>query len=132
VIALSATRSEHPSQAENATGYFLTVGQMEWYREQYLARDADGEEPYASPIKAGSFAGLPSACVVTAEMDPLRDEGEAYGRALRDAGVPVEIHRAPGMFHGFFNMDAVLDGSKDAQRVAYGAMRTVLTPTPAP
>ena len=132
VIDLSATRSEHPSQTENATGYFLTVGQMEWYREQYLARDTDGEEPYASPIKAGSFAGLPSACVVTAEMDPLRDEGEAYGQALHDAGVPVEIHRARGMFHGFFNMDAVLDGSKDAQRVAYGAMRTVLAPTPAP
>ena len=132
VIDLSATRSEHPSQTENATGYFLTVGQMEWYREQYLARDTDGEEPYASPIKAGSLAGLPPACVVTAEMDPLRDEGEAYGRALRDAGVPVEIHRAPGMFHGFFNMDAVLDGSKDAQRVAYGAMRAVLASTPAP
>jgi acetyl esterase len=129
VIDLSATRSEHASQTENARGYFLTVDQMEWFREQYLATDADGEEAYASPIKAGSLVGLPPACVVTAEMDPLRDEGEAYGRALRAAGVPVEIHRAPGMFHGFFNMDAVLDGSKEAQRVAYGAMRGVLTPS---
>ncbi|HEY6319219.1 MAG TPA: alpha/beta hydrolase, partial [Acidimicrobiia bacterium] len=127
VIDLGATRSEHASQTENARGYFLTVDQMEWYREQYLATDADGEEPYASPIKAGSLVGLPPACVVTAEMDPLRDEGEAYGRALRAAGVPVEIHRAPGMFHGFFNMDAVLDGSKEAQRVAYGALRGALT-----
>lgn len=128
VIDLSATRSEHVSQTENARGYFLTVDQMEWYRDQYLG-DADGEDAYASPIKAGSLVGLPPACVVTAEMDPLRDEGEAYGRALGEAGVPVEIHRAPGMFHGFFNMDAVLDGSKDAQRVAFGAMRTQLTPT---
>ena len=132
VIDLSATRSEHPSQSQNARGYFLTIDQMEWYRDQYLARDEDGEAPYASPIKAGSLAGLPPACLVTAEMDPLRDEGEAYGRALRGAGVPVALHRAPGMFHGFFNMDAVLDGSKAAQRVAYDAMRAVLAPTPAP
>ena len=131
VTDLSATRSEHVSQTENARGYFLTVDQMEWYRDQYLG-DADGEAPYASPLKAGSLASLPPACVVTAEMDPLRDEGEAYGRALSDAGVPVELHRAPGMFHGFFNMDAVLDGSKEAQRVAFGAMRAGLTPTAAP
>ena len=122
VIDLGATRVEHPSQTENAEGYFLTTTQMEWYREQYLPDDAAGEEPYASPIKAGSLVGLPPACVVTAEMDPLRDEGEAYGRALADAGVPVQVHRAAGMFHGFFDMDAVLDGSKEAQRVAFGAM----------
>jgi acetyl esterase len=126
VIDLGASRSEYPSQRENAEGYFLTVAHMEWYRAQYLADDANGEEPYASPIKAASLAGLPPACVVTAEMDPLRDEGEAYGRALQAAGVPVTIHRAPGMFHGFFNMDAVLDGSKDAQRVAFEAANTVL------
>ena len=128
VIDLSATRSTHASQTENARGYFLTIDQMEWYREQYLGADADGEEPYASPLKADSLAGLPAACVVTAEMDPLRDEGEAYAAALRAAGVPVELHRAPGMFHGFFNMDAVLDGSKEAQRVAFGATRAGLTP----
>ena len=126
VIDLGATRSEYPSQRENAEGYFLTVGHMEWYRRQYLSDEAHGEEPYASPIKASSLAGLPAACVITAEMDPLRDEGEAYGRALEAAGVPVTIHRAPGMFHGFFNMDAVLDGSKDAQRVAFDTVNGAL------
>jgi acetyl esterase len=128
VIDLSDDRHGYPSQTENAEGFFLTNNQMEWYRDQYLAADADGEEPYASPIKASSLAGLPPACVVTAEMDPLRDEGEAYARALEAAGVPVTMHRAPGMFHGFFNMDAVLDGSKDAQRVAFDAANGVLHP----
>jgi len=132
VIDLGATRSDHASQRENAEGYFLTTAQMDWYRDQYLAEDAHGEEPYASPIKAASLAGVAPACVVTAEMDPLRDEGEAYARALDAAGVPVTLYRAPGMFHGFFNMDAVLDGSKDAQRVAYDALRAALEPSAGP
>jgi acetyl esterase len=126
VIDVGATRVEYPSQRENAEGYFLTTAQMEWYRDQYLGEDAHGEEPYVSPIKAASLAGLPPACVVTAEMDPLRDEGEAYAAALEAAGGSVVVYRAPGMFHGFFNMDAVLDGSKQAQQVAYDAMRAAL------
>jgi acetyl esterase len=126
VIDVSAARRQYPSQRENAEGYFLTTAQMEWYREQYLASDTDGEEPYVSPIRAATLAALPPACVVTAEMDPLRDEGEAYAAALEAAGGAVVLYRAPGMFHGFFNMDVVLDGSKQAQQVAYDAMRAAL------
>jgi acetyl esterase len=126
VIDLGASRVDYPSRTDNAEGYFLTSAQMEWYRDQYLIHDDQGEDPEASPIKAASHAGLPAACVVTAEMDVLRDEGEAYARALADAGVPVELHRAPGMFHGFFNMDAMLDGAKDAQRVAFDTMTSTL------
>jgi acetyl esterase len=126
VTDVSAGRMDYASKRENAVGYFLTNAQMEWYRDQYLAADREGEEPYVSPVRAESLAGLPPACVVTAEMDPLRDEGEAYAAALEAAGVPVTTYRAPGMFHGFFNMDAVLDGSKDAQRVAFDAMHAAL------
>jgi acetyl esterase len=128
VIDSSATRNDYPSKTDNATGYFLTTDQMEWYRAQYLPNDDAGEEPHVSPNLASSHAGLPPTCVVTAEMDPLRDEGEHYGAQLEAAGVPVTVHRAPGMFHGFFNMDAVLDGAKDAQSVAFESARAALEP----
>jgi acetyl esterase/lipase len=123
VIDSSATRNDYPSKTENATGYFLTTLQMEWYRMQYLPDDAAGDDPIVSPNLAASHAGLPPACIVTAEMDPLRDEAEHYARQLEAAGVPVTMYRAEGMFHGFFNMDAVLPGAKDAQVVAFDATR---------
>ena len=126
VIDSTAGRNDYPSKVDNATGYFLHTDSMEWYRAQYLATDADGDDPYCSPKMAASLDGLPPACVVTAEYDPLRDEGEAYGAQLQAAGVDVVVHRAPGVFHGFFNMDAILDGAKVAQQVAFDAMRPVL------
>lgn len=126
VIDSSASRNDYPSKVDNATGYFLTTLQMEWYRKQYLSNDDDGSEPYCSPNLASSLTDLAPACVVTAEMDPLRDEGEHYAALLDKAGVPVTTYRAMGMFHGFFNMDAALDGAKDAQRVAFTAMRSAL------
>jgi acetyl esterase len=93
---------------ENASGYFLSEINMRWYWEQYLGPDGDGSHPYASPLRAEDLSGLPPATVVTAELDPLRDEGEAYAEALAAAGVPVAVYRAEGMFHGFFNMDELL------------------------
>lgn len=127
VIDSSSTRNDYPSKTDNATGYFLTTTQMEWYRQQYLPDDAAGEDPDVSPNLAPSLTGLPPACIVTAEMDPLRDEAEHYASELEAAGVPVTLHRAPGMFHGFFNMDAVLQGAKVAQAVAFDAMREHLS-----
>lgn len=126
VIDSSASRSDWPSKTENATGYFLTTLQMEWYRKQYVATDADADQPYCSPNLATSLAGLPPACIITAEFDPLRDEGEDYARLLEQSGVPVTLYRAPGMFHGFFNMDEALPGAKEAQVVAFTAMRGAL------
>jgi acetyl esterase len=123
VIDSSPDRNDRPSRSENAVGYFLTLPQMEWYRAQYVPEERAGSDPYVSPHLAPSLEGLPPACIVTAEMDLLRDEGEAYGHALETAGVPVTIHRAPGMFHGFFNMDAALGDAQDAQDVAFAAMR---------
>lgn len=95
---------DYPSREENAEGYFLDLPTMMWFMQHYAADAAAHEDPRLSPMRHGDFSGLPPAVVVTAEYDPLRDEGEAYGAALSAAGVPVEVRRFDGMIHGFFDM----------------------------
>lgn len=118
-------RRDTPSHRENAEGFFLTGTHMRWYWEQYLGPDGDGAHPYASPVLADDLTGLPPAHIVTAECDPLRDEGEDYARRLRDTGVPVEVVRYDGMFHGFFGMADLLPGARRAQDAAFGALRAM-------
>jgi acetyl esterase len=103
-----------PSYHDNATGYVLTREGMRWFWSHYLLEPAQGREPYASPLRAPNLAGLPPALVITAEHDPLRDEGEAYAARLRDAGVPVTLTRYTGMFHGFVRMTRILDKARAA------------------
>ena len=116
--------SESASRKENGEGYFLTTAGMTWYEEQYLRDDADRKNVLASPLLAGDLAGLPPALVVTAEYDPLRDEGEAYGRRLTEAGVPATVSRYEGMFHGFLAFAGALDGATRAQAEVFAALRT--------
>jgi acetyl esterase len=114
------------SYKENATGYFLTVDAMRWFWAQYLGPHGDGSDPYVSPLRAADLSGLPPAHVVTAEFDPLRDEGEAYAARLSAAGVPTEARRYDGAFHGFFSMTAVLDAAAAASAAAHTALRGAL------
>jgi acetyl esterase len=114
------------SYRDNAEGYFLHRASMEWYWRQYLDDEATGANPYASPLRVDDARGLPPGIVLTAEFDPLRDEGEAYGRKLADAGVPFEVRRYDGVFHGFFSMVAFLDGAKQATADAHAALRDAL------
>jgi len=114
-----------PSMQENKDGPFLTTEVMEWFHAHYLA-DNDPTEPYISPIRASNLSNLPSALVITAEYDPLRDEGEAYGQALQDAGVEVEIMRVDGMFHGFFGFGEFIDKAKETMDYASAALRDAL------
>ena len=109
---------ETASYKDNAEGYMLVTAGMQWYWDAYLSNDADAANPYAAPLQAKSLVGQPPALVITAEFDPLRDEGEAYAKRLKEAGVETTATRYDGMIHGFFGMGAVID--KGAQAVAEG------------
>ncbi|NRQ34352.1 alpha/beta hydrolase [Nonomuraea sp. NN258] len=115
-----------PSYRENGTGYFLTAAHMRWFWDCYQPDPARRAEPYSSPVHA-DLSGLPPALVLTAEHDPLRDEGEAYARLLGFAGVPAHGVRYDGMFHGFYGfygMGAVLPAAKEASELVNSVIRT--------
>ena len=116
---------EHPSMRENAEGYFLTAGRIEWFWRQYLP-DAERTNPLASPLHAADLAGQPPAVVVTAALDPLRDEGEAYAERLRAAGVPVTATRYDGLVHGFFVMGGLSAHAGAAVAETIAAFRELL------
>jgi len=105
---------ETPSYLRNAEGYMLTRAAMRYYWQQYLGPDGDPSDARASPLRATSFAGLPPALVITAEFDPLLDEGRAYADKLRAAGVPVTYSEYAGMVHGFMTSAGVLDQGQRA------------------
>jgi acetyl esterase len=108
-VIAPARDSMFRSYIENGDGYMLTRRAMEWFWDHYLDNEADGLHPYASPLQAESLAGLPRALVITAEFDPLRDEGTTYANCLREAGSEAEILHYPGAIHGFFVMSAKMD-----------------------
>ena len=102
------------SYRENATGYFLATATMRWFWGHYLREESDGANPYASPLRAAHLSGLPPALVITAEYDPLRDEGEAYAARLREDGVETTLHRYDGMIHGFVGLAELVSQGRDA------------------
>ena len=120
------------SYQDNAEGYGLTKVVMEWYWDHYLSGSADASNPYAAPAQAKSLAGQPPALVITAEFDPLRDEGEAYGKRLSEVGVETTTTRYDGVIHGFFNMNAVVDKSQQAVDEASAALRKAFARSGAP
>lgn len=93
-----------PSKELFAKGYFLEAEDMVWFGEKYLESDEDLSNPLASPALRERLTGLPPTLIITAEYDPLRDEGEAYGAALKKAGVPTTVIRFDGVIHGFMSI----------------------------
>jgi len=110
-----------PSFIDYAGGHGLTRDAMAWYWDHYIADPAGRHHPHASVLRA-DLTGVAPATVVTAECDPLRDEGEALAAALADAGVDVVARRFDGMHHGFNVQVGVIDAALDALDLAGGRL----------
>ena len=105
---------DRTSYTENADDYGLKRDGMIWFWQQYLGPDGDGHNPYASPIRAESLAGLADATVISAQYDPLLDEVADYAAALKAAGVDTTYTEYPGMTHGFNGSFGLIDAARDA------------------
>jgi acetyl esterase len=121
-------RMESPSINENANGPILTKSVMAWFVAHYMSSDADRAHISASPMLASDeqLKKMPPAIVITAQFDPLRDEGEAYGKRLVENGVSTTITRYNGAFHGFFNMITILDDAQSAHAQASTLLKKYL------
>ncbi len=102
---------------------FFGSRDVAWCWSHYLADVEDGDNPLASPLRAENLRGLPPALVITAGLDPLRDQGELYAARLVEAGVPAEVVRFDGLLHGFFSRADRFDAAGEAQTVAASALR---------
>jgi acetyl esterase len=129
----TALLGDYPSRTENADGYFLTLADMRWFALQYTGLREDdpaaeqlNKDPRLSPLHAASLADLAPAVIATAEFDPLRDEGEAYAVALRDAGGQVTHRRFAGLIHGFYGMEMFSPAAADAMRWINARLKELL------
>jgi len=124
------------SYEQFATGYFLRRDSMEWFWDQYTTDDGQRAEITASPLRATTdqLTGLPPALVITAEADVLRDEGEAYARRLRSAGVPVVATRYQGVIHDFVMLNALRSthAAEAAIEQATSTLRAAFAPARGP
>jgi acetyl esterase len=123
--ALDPTLSR-PSMTTCATGYGLTRDDMHMFWDLYLRAPQDAADPYASPPRAKFLKGLPPALIVTAEFDPLVDEGEAYGAQLQADGVKATVTRYPGMIHGFIDYLGRVDAARAAVAECADALKAAM------
>lgn len=103
-----------PSYIENASGYYLTRDDMIAFWDYYLTDPVQADDPRAAPLRAENLGGLPPAFILTAHFDPLRDEGEEYGRRLVEAGSEALVRRYGGVIHGFVRLAAISPTSRRA------------------
>ena len=114
------------SMEDNAEGYYLTRDMMHWFFDRYLNGPDEADDPRVSPLRNPDLTGLPPAFVLTMEYDPLRDQGVAYGDAMRNAGNHVESITYPGLFHGCFGMEEMVDAAKVPFADAVAAVRSAV------
>ena len=120
------SEGDYPSRLENATGFMLDVESMEWFTEKYIG-ESDPHDWRLAPMRASRHDGLAPALIITAEFDPLRDEGEAYAAKLVAAGVPATSSRYDGMIHGFFGLTPFIPAARPAVDEAGAALRAALS-----
>ena len=121
----------HPSHQENKDGPFLTHAGMRWFVHHYTAgTNTSLDDPRLSPLfeNEATLAAAPPTCVITAEFDPLRDEGDAYAAKLSSLGVPVSHVRFSGQFHGFVSLADFVDDGKAAISLSSSLLRAAFAP----
>ena len=123
IYPVTDAKMESQSYRDNADGYLLSRTMMSWFWDHYCPDLALRADPLASPITAEDLSGLPLALVMTAEFDPLRDEGEAYAERLMAAGVDVEVRRFDGLVHGFFSQAGIIEAAREGVDLAVKALR---------
>ncbi len=131
IYPVTDARAGHPSYAENHDGPFLTAPAMQWFIDHYLSGDQGcPDDPMVSPLLASddALAATPPAMVITAEFDPLRDEGVAYADKLADAGVPTSHQMYSGQIHAFFSNREFIGDASIAHAAAGEALARALAP----
>jgi acetyl esterase len=123
--AVAGEAGEFPSRTENATGYMLDAESIAWFMNAYFPEGVP-DDWRAAPMSAPDHSGVAPALVITAEFDPLRDEGEAYARALEAVGVPAKATRYDGLIHGFFGMGPIVPAANAAVDEAGAALHAAL------
>ena len=121
-----------PSYREFGENHYLTKSEMEWFRGHYLRSMEDARDPHASPLLALDLSELPPALIITAECDPLRDEGQAYAKRLEYDGVPVTYTCYAGMIHPFFSLSGAIPQAFDAIQQVANAVANSLSLAPSP
>lgn len=129
VYPVTDTSMSQPSYAENTDTQPLHTAMMSWFWNYYLENDAQKMEKYVAPLMADDLGGLPPAIVITAEHDPLRDEGEQYAKKLADAGVSVTSKRFDGVVHEFFGLAGAVSKAKEAITFAADGLKEVFERT---
>ena len=114
------------SISENATGFLLTESSMRWFYRHYVGKEYFVDEPYAAPLRAADLSNLPSAQVITAQYDPLRDEGAAYAAALASAGVNTHYECVPRLIHGFWSFADMVPAAAEVREAACDRLAAAL------
>lgn len=124
VYPVTDMRGGYASYDENQDTQPLHTPMLPWFFNYYLNEESEKQDPRASPI-LGNLNGLPPAIVITAEFDPLRDEGEAYAKQLADAGVSVKFQQFDGVTHEFFGLAGAVSKAKEAIKFAAEGLKEV-------